>query len=94
MLGKLPPVGTITVGGALVLGAPKPGVGGIITESMAGILSLAFALVGRMALSASMVNGTDCKDGVKLVNGMPSSCKAGAVPGVGCLLMFSGAAMV
>jgi hypothetical protein len=67
-------------------------VGGIITESMAGILSLAF--VGRMALSASMVNGTDCKDGVKLVNGMPSSCRAGAVPGVGCLLIFSGAAIV
>ena len=92
MLGKLPPVGTITVGGALVLGAPNPGVGGIITESIAGILE--FALVGRMALSASMVNGTDCKDGVKLVNGIPNSCRAGAVPGAGCLLIFSGAAMV
>ena len=68
--------------------------GGIITESMAGILSLAFTLVGRMALSASIVNGTDCKDGVKLVSGMPSSCKAGAVPGVGYLLMFSDPAMV
>lgn len=66
--------------------------GGIITESIAGILSLAF--VGRMDLSASIVNGTDCKDGVKLVNGMPSSCNPGAVPGTGCLLMFSGAAMV
>ncbi len=68
--------------------------GGIITESMAGILSLEFPLVGRMALSASIFNGTDCKDGVKLVSGMPSYCKAGSVPGVGCLLIFSGAAMV